>query len=99
MLADDFMRFIALEAVCAGVPTGDDAGRVEHVNGIVRYGLYQEAVTSVLRLGNTETARAVHCCLLSLTLLARRPIRLPLMHLTDWQARTFHDLYKLDPCR
>ena len=35
MLADDLVRPIALHPLGAGVPVGDDAGRIEHVDGVV----------------------------------------------------------------
>ena len=51
MLADDFARFISLEAARPGIPAGDDAPVVQHVYGIVGYGLDQEAVASFVCQG------------------------------------------------
>ena len=40
---------IALEALRAGIPARDDAGWVQHVDGVVRHRLDQEAIAAVLR--------------------------------------------------
>src|SRR5262249_7230302 len=43
MPADDFGRLIALDAPGAGIPTGDDAFRAQHVDRIVGDALDQQA--------------------------------------------------------
>ena len=43
MTADDFGFRIALDALRAGVPVGDAAFRVQHVDGVVRDALHQHA--------------------------------------------------------
>jgi len=35
MLADDFLRGIALDAFATGVPVRHDAGRIEHVESVI----------------------------------------------------------------
>ena len=47
VLADRFMRFIAVEAPRAGVPARHFAVPVEHVDRIVEYGLDENAITLV----------------------------------------------------
>ena len=51
MLADDFARFISLEAPRTGIPACDDAPGVQHVDGIVRHRLDQEAVAFICSAG------------------------------------------------
>ena len=43
MLADDFLGGIAFDALRAGVPVGDDAAGVEHVDGVIGHPLHQNA--------------------------------------------------------
>ncbi len=42
MLADDFGSRIALDPLRAGVPAGDEAGRIDQVDGIVCYGVDEQ---------------------------------------------------------
>ena len=49
VLTDDFRRLVALESLRAGVPAGHDARSVQHIDGIVRNSLDQEAVTRIIR--------------------------------------------------
>lgn len=38
---DNFFRQIAFGALCAGIPVGDGAIRLEHINCVIHYALYQ----------------------------------------------------------
>jgi acyl-CoA synthetase (AMP-forming)/AMP-acid ligase II len=52
VLADDFVWLVALEALRAGVPASNDAVRVQHVDGIIRYGLDKETIPSIFSQWN-----------------------------------------------
>ena len=62
MLADDFFGRITLETLGAGVPAGDDAAGVQHVDGIVGDRLDQDAVAStfIRRVGPVLRQWLVH---------------------------------------
>ena len=49
VLADDLGGCVALETLRARIPTGHDPRRVQHVDGVIRHGLDEEAVASVIR--------------------------------------------------
>ena len=49
VLTDDLSRCVALETLRARIPTGYDPRRVQHVNGIIRHRLNEEAVASFIR--------------------------------------------------
>jgi hypothetical protein len=44
MLSDDLFGRVPLEALCAGIPTDDDPGWVEHIDGVVGNGVDQSAI-------------------------------------------------------
>jgi hypothetical protein len=60
MLADDFARFIPLEAPRAGIPACDDAIMVQHEDGIVCHSLNQEAVASFFTQGGNKPVLYFH---------------------------------------
>src|ERR1700744_4067765 len=47
MLADYFLRQVALETLRTRIPAHHDARRVEHIDGVVRYRFDQEAVALI----------------------------------------------------
>ena len=59
MMADDFGFLIALEAPRAGIPAGDDAILVQHIDGVVMHRLHHQAVEALVRFGIAQAVRAI----------------------------------------
>src|SRR5688500_3969487 len=57
MLADDLLLGVALEPLRARIPVGDPSVRVQHVDRIIRYALYEEPESLLTR------AKRVLACL------------------------------------
>src|SRR6267142_1408601 len=47
-LTDNFGRCVSLDALRAGIPARHDTRRIQYVDGVVGYRLYQETITSVV---------------------------------------------------
>ncbi len=48
MLADNLVGAVTLEALRAGIPAGHDAGRIEHIDGVIGNRFDQKPVAAVL---------------------------------------------------
>lgn len=64
MLADDLLGPIALDQLSTGIPVGDPAQRIQHVDGIVRDALNEQTKASLAlqgRKGRLPLLRDVAC--------------------------------------
>src|ERR1700760_1318997 len=60
MFADDLGCLVALEPSRTGIPAGDDAVLVQHVDGVVRHGLDKKAIATVVAQRRSETIGLFH---------------------------------------